>query len=253
MSFALIRPLLIAVVFLAPLAGQNQQGRNPFAGDPAAIAAGRLLFVEKCSPCHGPNGEGGHGPSDPLLGSHWWDNGWYAYSNNETYLRRNLAFPAFSLSAIDDNPGDMQGNGMQAWHTNAGFAGDVDTPNDTGWNGDRAGALNRFLRWKSSGIVDAIDRFEIPLKALNGSGQAPSTMGEPSSGDHNPHALPIYVNVTLRRVQRFTTIPGEQLFWSFGNLSGSLEVNTDNEIVLEQLPLLDIYQTLIITRAYASN
>ncbi len=197
--------------------------------------------------------EGGHGPSDPLLGSHWWDNGWYPDSNSETYLRRNLAFPAFSLSSIDDNPGDMQGNGMQAWHTNAGFAGDVDTPNDTGWNGDRAGAFNRFLRWKSAHIVDAIDRFEIPLKALDGSGQAASASNEPSTGDHNPHPLPINVNVTLRRVQRFTTMPGEQLFWSYGNLSGSLEVSADNEIILEELPLLDTYQTLIITRSYAGN
>jgi putative heme-binding domain-containing protein len=63
MPFGVARSLLVAVILLAPAAGQNRQGRNPLAGDPNAIAAGRRLFVEKCSPCHGPSGEGGHGPS----------------------------------------------------------------------------------------------------------------------------------------------------------------------------------------------
>ncbi len=63
MSFAVARSLLIAVLLLGLAAGQNRQSRNPLAHDPKAAAAGRPLFVEKCSPCHGPNGEGGHGPS----------------------------------------------------------------------------------------------------------------------------------------------------------------------------------------------
>jgi len=36
---------------------------NPFAGDPAAIAAGQDLFAENCAVCHGSNGEGDIGPS----------------------------------------------------------------------------------------------------------------------------------------------------------------------------------------------
>ena len=63
MSLLVVRFLLIAVVLAVPAVSQNRQVRNPLAGDTEAIAAGRPLFVEKCSPCHGPNGEGGHGPS----------------------------------------------------------------------------------------------------------------------------------------------------------------------------------------------
>src|SRR6266700_4626124 len=32
-------------------------------GRPGAVEAGRELFAGACSACHGPNGEGGHGPS----------------------------------------------------------------------------------------------------------------------------------------------------------------------------------------------
>ena len=36
---------------------------SPYASDSAAVEAGRQLFVDTCSPCHGPTGEGGRGPS----------------------------------------------------------------------------------------------------------------------------------------------------------------------------------------------
>ncbi len=36
---------------------------NPYASDASAVEAGRRLFVDTCSPCHGPAGEGGRGPS----------------------------------------------------------------------------------------------------------------------------------------------------------------------------------------------
>jgi putative heme-binding domain-containing protein len=63
MLSAVARSLLIAVFLLGLVAGQNRQGRNPLAHDPEAAVAGQPLFVEKCSACHGPDGEGGHGPS----------------------------------------------------------------------------------------------------------------------------------------------------------------------------------------------
>lgn len=53
---------LLAGLFAAGLAQSPRGQSNPLVRDPAAAAAGRPLFVEKCSPCHGPNGEGGHGP-----------------------------------------------------------------------------------------------------------------------------------------------------------------------------------------------
>src|SRR5260370_7347319 len=37
--------------------------RNPFAGQPDAIAAGRKLFIASCSGCHGAQDEGGRGPN----------------------------------------------------------------------------------------------------------------------------------------------------------------------------------------------
>src|SRR5437867_12967453 len=37
--------------------------KNPVAGDPAAISAGKLLFEESCQVCHGGEGRGGRGPA----------------------------------------------------------------------------------------------------------------------------------------------------------------------------------------------
>ena len=56
--------LLLASLFVAAAPGQERlRQSHPLVRDPAAAAAARPVFVEKCSPCHGPNGEGGHGPS----------------------------------------------------------------------------------------------------------------------------------------------------------------------------------------------
>lgn len=34
---------------------------NPYAGQPEAAAAGKILFAENCAKCHGPDAEGRHG------------------------------------------------------------------------------------------------------------------------------------------------------------------------------------------------
>src|SRR6266478_499136 len=41
----------------------SRSERNPFAGQPDAILAGRKLFVASCSGCHGANAEGCRGPN----------------------------------------------------------------------------------------------------------------------------------------------------------------------------------------------
>ena len=58
----------IFLVALSLLAQDRQEvtskdEKNPVAGQPIAIAAGKKLFLEGCSGCHGPNGEGGRGPN----------------------------------------------------------------------------------------------------------------------------------------------------------------------------------------------
>jgi mono/diheme cytochrome c family protein len=39
--------------------------KNPFAGDPKAVEAGKLLFEKKCQRCHGPGGKGDGPDADP--------------------------------------------------------------------------------------------------------------------------------------------------------------------------------------------
>jgi putative heme-binding domain-containing protein len=63
-------PLLLIVA--APLCAQNGRRSAPaeaaepgaqYMGDTVAIGEGKTLFLTVCSGCHGPNGEGGRGPS----------------------------------------------------------------------------------------------------------------------------------------------------------------------------------------------
>jgi len=44
-------------------AGTLPHEKNPFAGDPKAIAQGKTLYADNCEACHGANGAGGIGPS----------------------------------------------------------------------------------------------------------------------------------------------------------------------------------------------
>jgi mono/diheme cytochrome c family protein len=39
--------------------------KNPFAGDPKAIEAGKTLFKKQCERCHGPGGKGDGKDADP--------------------------------------------------------------------------------------------------------------------------------------------------------------------------------------------
>ena len=56
--------LLIASALPAQVPDPDSRSeRNPFAGQPDAILAGKKLFAASCSGCHGANGEGGRGPS----------------------------------------------------------------------------------------------------------------------------------------------------------------------------------------------
>ena len=60
---------VFASVFLClcglPLVAQRERTpeKNPLAGDPEAIAAGKRLYEEACQICHGGDARGGRGPA----------------------------------------------------------------------------------------------------------------------------------------------------------------------------------------------
>jgi hypothetical protein len=53
--------------------------------------------------------EGGHGSPDPRLGPGWWELGRGRIFDPLTFVRRDLAFVAFSGSSADDDPADAHG------------------------------------------------------------------------------------------------------------------------------------------------
>lgn len=192
--------------------------------------------------------EGGHGPADPVLGSGWWDDDFSPIHDETTFLVQDLAFPAFARSSADGDPGDGEGNGKQSWSVNRGYAGDYEVAGDTGWTGEIAGTLNRFLRWDAAGVVDTIDRFAIPLHVHDGDGSGPPKAGYPSRGDQFDGELPVVVDVTPRRTQAFRARPGERIAWSFGQDSGEVVADAQGGITVRGLALELEWQTLELSR-----
>lgn len=175
--------------------------------------------------------EGGHQEPDPWLGTRWWSRGWNPRTDPRTFLRRDLAFPAFSHSTWDGHPG-TGGNGRQPWRNDLGFAGDPLVAGDTGWDGDIAGTLNRALRWDASRLVDTRSRFVLPLRAELGMG----VTTRPT------------VDVTPRRVQRFLCVPGEHIRWSFGAASGTVIAAPDGGVTVPRLHLSTDWVPLVLER-----
>lgn len=192
--------------------------------------------------------EGAHGPPDPVLGDGWWQKGWNPIFDDTAFVRRNLAFPAFSRSSVDDDPGDGGGNGKQPWSASSGYAGQISVPGDTGWNGEIAGALNRSLRWDAGKLVDTFDAFELPLRVLDGAGGPPPQPGYPTTGDKLDGSLPVKVDVTPRRVSGFRCEPGEKVAYSFGSVSGVATAGKGGEVTIPALPITTTWTTLRISR-----
>ena len=192
--------------------------------------------------------EGGHGSEDPVMGASWWDDDFSLLFDSVSYLRRDRAFPAFTRASHDWDPGDGTGNGKQTWSDSSGYAGTVSTVGDTGWSGEIAGALNRFLRWDTNGVVDERDRFEMPLFVVDGEGSDAPQAGYPSRGDRFDGTLPVQVDVTLRRVRAFKCLAGEQVRWEFEGQSGTVEANADGSVTVPQVALDTQPRTLVLTR-----
>ena len=72
--------------------------------------------------------------------------------------------------------------------------------------------------------------------------------GEPPTGDRVARAAPFPVDVTLRRVQRFQTAPGERLRWAFGPARGEVTAGPDGAVTVPALPVTTAWQTLSVTR-----
>lgn len=137
---------------------------------------------------------------------------------------------------------------MRPFNAESGYAGTIAVVGDTGWTGQRAGAINRFLRWDAAKLVDTLERFELPLKVLDGTGNAPAREGDPTTGDKFEGTLPVIVDVTPRRVQAFRTRPGEVVRWTLGTQNGSVVADAAGEVTVPALALTTAWQTLVLER-----
>ncbi len=196
--------------------------------------------------------EGGHGPSDPVLKSSWWGGHDFVF-DDESFLRRDLPFIAFTNSEADGDPGDGTGNGNQNWSATAGYAGSVNVPGDTGWTGDLAGVLGRYLRWDAGAISDELDELRIPLRAVADPGQLGISKGYPPAADGYPGELPIMADGTLRRAKNFICRPGETVKYEFGSLSGEVVADEQGAVTVRDLPIDAQYTTLVLIRPAPST
>ncbi|MEO1339078.1 MAG: alpha/beta hydrolase-fold protein, partial [Myxococcota bacterium] len=187
--------------------------------------------------------EGGHGTPDPILGPNWWDDGWRRLTDPTTFLRRNLAFAAFSNASSDDDAG--QGGDSRPFHPEQGYAGRWMVPGDTGWSGAAAGIHNRGLRWDSRTIVDRIDRFEASLFVAP-ERRGPKILGLSPTRDTSPKAAPVVVDVTPRRTQHFRPRPHERIRWRFGDQDGYEYADEFGTVTVLRLSITPKPQRLIL-------
>jgi S-formylglutathione hydrolase FrmB len=192
--------------------------------------------------------EGGHGPYDPVLGRKWWDAGWNRITDKESYLTRRLPFPAFTRSSANEAPGNGSGNGKTRFDPERGYAARASVAGDCGWSGSLAGALNRFLRWDTSRVVDSPDRLELPLRVVTSPGEPPPKRGYPTKGDLYTGPLPIRVDVTPRRVHAFLLTPGERVRYRFGALTGTETAASDGSVTIPSLPVAGTTTVLELER-----
>jgi hypothetical protein len=192
--------------------------------------------------------EGDHAYADPRLGRNWWASRLFIPTQDDRVmrLRSDLALLAFTRSSCDDDPGDGGGDGSTPWTPEGGYA----RPDHTsGWNGDDAGAINRFLEWESASLVDELTRFSVRVHVLFGEGSPPPYEGAPSLGDLPDCPMPITADVTPRRTQRFQVNPGEIVAWRFGSLSGEVAGNEDGSVTIPSLPIVPEWTELLIERS----
>ncbi len=97
-----LSPLLALLLCAAPLHAQNDAPdamRNPFAADPRAVPAGKLLYEQTCQACHGGEARGDRGPS--LLGG-------FKHGATDTDIFQNVktGVPGTQMPAFGALPSD---------------------------------------------------------------------------------------------------------------------------------------------------
>jgi hypothetical protein len=192
--------------------------------------------------------EGGHLKPDPVLGSGWWGASWHPARDAVTTVRRGAPFVAFSRSSANDDPGTGAARDGRPFHADRGYAGDAARPGDTGWDGDVAGARNRWLRWDSRAMRDELDRFEVPLFVHVGKGNPPPKPGYPTTGFRCDATLPIRADVTVRRARAFSLEPHEEVQWVYRGKGGTVQADAMGTVTIPQLEVHPEASPLILTR-----
>jgi len=166
-----------------------------------------------------------HTGQDNPLSADWWK----ALALDATsFLRRNLAFPAFSNGSADDDAGKPDGAG--------------------GYTGTLRGAKNRYFRWDSANIIDTRSQLSIPVRVKINTTGTPPDSGYPPKGDDYFGQLPITTDVTIRRIQQFQTLPGEAINWSYNGESGTVSANDDGSVTVQNLEMTTSFTPLVFTR-----
>lgn len=90
-------PYLLVALLILPQQMESQN-KHPAIGDPASIAAGKILFLESCAVCHGPEGQGGRGPNlrQQVM--------WHTLTDDETFLIIEKGVPQAGMPAAELAP-----------------------------------------------------------------------------------------------------------------------------------------------------
>jgi hypothetical protein len=190
-------------------------------------------FYETMASLHMPGmvawDEGGHGTPDPRLEDEWWMDAWDPASGQPSILRNAPALAAAGNSC-DEQPGSRAGDGSREWDPNAGFAGNVDVPSDSGWGGDSAGARNRGVRWQTE--ADTVERLQL------------------SVWTSHPDCSAAAVSLTVHRAQWFRLAAGEQVTWAMGELRGMATADGFGLLTIEGVTITQTPTTLLLERVW---
>ncbi len=164
-----------------------------------------------------------HTGKDPALKATWWKP-----LDEISFLKRNLAFPAFTNSSADEDAG---------------------IPESAGYSGALQGAKNRYQRWDSANIIDTREQLSIPIKVdIDTTGTPPIDPALPPLDNEYYGPLPITTDVTIRRIQQFQMLPGETINWSYNGQSGAVSANDDGSVTIPNLEMTTNFIPLVFTR-----